>query len=200
MPQDINLLPEELKRKQKLKKIYFLANLLSITFFLILSAVLLTLFSYRHYVTADLNSSVIEADQLRSQLRTLRSNEGLYRYIQIKVSYIDQNLSARPQYGEKLSRLQEIVQDAITIRNLEMDNEGKVLLSGEAESFVVLAETLKAISVDENLLSDLTLTKLSKEKETGKIGLSFMGSLFTKTPELTDLQKGLDQGAVPKIE
>lgn len=188
MVRTINLLPEQLRKKQKIKRIYFFVNLFSIALLFILSSILLALFSYRHQVTSSLNSLTIEADHVRSQLERLRNNEGLYRYIKIKVTYLGEKLNTRPLYGDKLFRIQEVAKDSISIVDLEMDHEENIVLSGETESFATLANTLLVLTTEENLLHDLELTKLGKEKETGKISFTINGSLREKLSTPVDTE------------
>lgn len=172
----INLLPETLQEKQKKAKVHTLVNAASIILLIFASTILAALFFYRVHLTNQGNMLHEEESQLELSLTNLREEEGLYRYIGLKLSGLSGNLKKRQVYGGEIAKLKEVFSNTVVVTKMSIDQNGKILVSGEAASYPDLAIKLADLA-KEKILQEFEIAGLSVDQKKGVVNFDLQGKL-----------------------
>lgn len=173
---EINLLPEILKEKQKSAKTHFLINGLSIILLILTSAILAVLFSYRLSVTQNLNTLSQRTGVLENSIEQFREQEGLHKYINLKLTSFAKNLEERKVYGSQLAKIREVLSNTAIITKINLQKDGKASISGEAASFPELAKKFAALEKTD-IFEGFEITNLRLDQEKGIVEFSIDGKL-----------------------
>ena len=169
---DINLLPEILKEKQKSAKTHFLINGLSIILLIFTSAILAVLFSYRLSVTQNLNTLSQEVRVLENSIEQFREQEGLHKYINLKITAFATNLEERKVYGSQITKIKEVLSNTAIITKINIEKDGKASISGESASFPELSKKFTALEKTEVFeVFEIASLRLNQEKGSVEFGI-----------------------------
>lgn len=172
---DINLLPETLQEKQKKTRFRFLANTGSVIFLIFISIVMAVVFFYRSYLTQTLNVPAKNQSEAENEIAQFREEEGLYRFLGLKLTSLNQNLQERKTYGAKIGKIREVFANTANLTKISMEKD-KVSLAGEAVSFPDLAAKLSSLEKIK-LFETFEITGLEINKERGRVDFTIQGNL-----------------------
>ena len=172
---DINLLPQTLQEEQKTARIRLLANTVSVIALILFSTFLAVCFSYRLRLTKNLTSLNQEIGSLEQDIAKFREEEGLYRFLTLKIDAFAENLKERQIYGSNVKKIREIFTNTANIEKMTIEKD-MITIFGEAVSFPEVAAKF-AVLQNSKLFENVEITSIGVNQEKGVIEFGIQGKL-----------------------
>ena len=175
MSSEINLLPQILQEEQKTARIRLLANTVSVIVLILFSTFLAVCFSYRLRLTKNLTSLNQEIGSLEQDIAKFREEEGLYRFLTLKIDAFAENLKERQIYGSNVKKIREIFTNTANIEKMTIEKD-MITIFGEAVSFPEVAVKF-AVLQNNKLFENVEITSIGVNQEKGVIEFGIQGKL-----------------------
>jgi len=185
MAQDINLMPQEAVQTKESKTSHTKSiNVYAITVLLIAAAILISLFGYQLFLSAQGKRVATQTKQAEEEVLSQSAKEISRRALVEKIDVSSAFLNQRLKYSEAYKIILDIVKKSgVTLTEGSLQNDGSLSLSGESKSSANLKKLVAGLT-SEDLKSDLEkieLVNLTKEK----------GEAYKFTIDYKYLKKGL---------
>lgn len=169
MAEDINLMPREAVQTKENKTSYTKSiNVYAITVLLVAAAILIGLFGYQIFLSAQSKRIAVQTKQAEEEILSESAKEISRRALVEKIDVSSAFLNQRLKYSESYKIILNIVKSSgVVLTEGSMQNDGSFTLSGEAKSSASFKKLVDGLTSDD-LKSDLEkveLVNLSKEKE-----------------------------------
>lgn len=175
MSSEINLLPQILQEEQKTARARLLVNTVSIIALVLFSTILAICFSYRLRLTKNFTSLNQKIGGLEQDIAGFREEEGLYRFLTLKIDAFAENLKERQVYGSNVKKIREIFTNTANIEKMTIEKD-MITIFGEAVSLPEVAAKF-AMLQNSRLFEDFEITSIGVNQEKGVIEFGVQGKL-----------------------
>lgn len=165
MMQGINLLPQEIQKEREAADRAVLINAVSVAALVVLGSLVLVLFSYRVYLSRQVNDLDDQLSTVTSQIQEKRTLEGKLQSLHGKLDVLGEVFAARSPYPAVLTDLQAAFDGRGGIGSVTLENEKAVQVSAKANSLSGLADVLA--SLEKAGYQNLTMTSVKFDGEEG---------------------------------
>lgn len=168
---DINLIPTELQQQRRIEEVKKSFNFAGVSVFIVLSVISLAVFVYRLKLGADLSSTGNLIRREQGKIKDLSSVEQSAQSLKVKSEAISKILKGESRFSTLLDNLAESTPKDVVISNFSTIADNKVGVSGNAQSYVSLANFILT-ALDPNfggkIFSGADLTSVSLDESTGR--------------------------------
>lgn len=157
----INLLPQDLQKKQEHKRQQKTADIISVLILIILIVSLGVLFAYRVVVVGQANEISTSLGEVRIQIEKQKVVEGTLKAIHLKLNQIREALTQRLPYGDILGDLSEYSGQRIEITKISVKKKDQFEITGKTDSLTQIAEFMNRIETYHSEYRSLSVDKIS---------------------------------------
>jgi hypothetical protein len=139
----INLLPHDLQVEHKIKNQQLVANIISVALLILMITGVVVLFSYRVYLSRQMNDVNSQVNDLATQVNKYKSVEGTLKAIQLKLGKVRDSIAKNYPYGTIVDDLQLMAGNDVQITGVTVQKQENFILEGATDSLTNLATYLK---------------------------------------------------------
>ncbi|MCG2685801.1 PilN domain-containing protein [Candidatus Parcubacteria bacterium] len=169
MPQDINLMPQEVLKTRRTARGTRAFTVVSIGIFIFCMLGAVAAFGYETFLLRTISNFQNLSQREITEIQSLEPVERAALILEQKSDILTKVFRERSFYSKLLERLSLEVPQDVVITDLAVVNPTQVGVSGEAQSYVALSKFLRALtSSEEDIFDSAVLSSVSLDSQSGK--------------------------------
>jgi len=187
MPQDINLMPQEVLKTRRTARGTRAFTVVSVGIFIFCMLGTVFVFGYETFLLRAISNFQNLSQQEIAEIKSLEPIEKMARILDQKSSILTKVFRGRSFYSKLLEKLSLEVPQDVVITDLVVVNPTQVGVSGEARSYIALSKFLRALTAsEEDIFDSAVLSSVSLESQSGKA--KFALSVYLVEDALNELK------------